>query len=79
MSRTKTHEARFSGKDNAGLRKVIREQVAAWVDGRRSDASAEAAVLALRRVVAFTASGLSTLEAVAKDYGRTARTAESRS
>lgn len=61
---TRKYEARFTGKDNAGLRKAIRDSVS----GHRCGNANAAAVMSLARTVALTAGGLATLEQVAADY-----------
>jgi hypothetical protein len=63
----RTHYSRFVGRNNAGLRKQIREAVA----GHRCGDANAASVLALGATVALTAQGKSTLAEAAEDYRRT--------
>jgi hypothetical protein len=60
----RTHEQRFEGEINKGLRKAIREAVA----GHETPAGRAAAVRALKHTIAFSFSGEHTLEDVALDY-----------
>ena len=62
-------ERRFAGASNAGLRAAIRDAVT----GADSGAVAAQRVLSLSRTVALTASGRTTLEAVAADYAAVVR------
>lgn len=61
-------EQRFAGRDNAGLRARIREQVRSVDEGRSAHDTYCDAILALARTVALTPAGLATLRAVAADY-----------
>ena len=62
----KTHEMRFTGPDNKGLRAKIRAAAtAAWLDGAEA---VERAILGLGGTVALTAGGLATLRLVALDF-----------
>jgi hypothetical protein len=58
------YERRFAGPANAGLRKLIRESVSAYMCAP----SRRRAILSIASTVALTASGRATLEAVADDY-----------
>jgi len=62
-----THEARFTGPDNAGLRASIRKIVASY--DRGSGTSRPDAIRSLAGTVALSASGRATLDLVAADYG----------
>lgn len=68
MAAKRKYERAFEGKDNAGLRKMIRDAVA----GHRCAAANAAAVRSISGVVALTAQGKATLEQVAQDYGSVA-------
>ena len=65
----KKFEQRFEGKNNAGLRKQIRE-ACERVTGGSCGARYEQAVLDIGARVALTASGKETLTKVAADYRR---------
>jgi hypothetical protein len=63
-------EARFEGRDNAGLRDLIRGavRVASNDPSVHRPARIHDAVMGVARYVALTASGNATLRAVADDY-----------
>jgi hypothetical protein len=66
------YEQRFGGKDNAGLRKLIRKIVrdfdAGETEGTGWSSRGEAVLKAVPTSVSLTAAGQFTLEQVAADY-----------
>ena len=66
-ARARRFERHFEGASNVGVRAAIREAVSCEGPGA-SGPGVERAIRSLARTIAFTASGLANLEAVARDY-----------
>lgn len=65
---TTTHENRFEGRDNAGLRAEIRRVVEAHRAGEIEGLTLSDAIRNVGRRVALTAAGRATLDLVVADY-----------